>query len=275
MSKHGNTHLFQEQVWTYYTAHGRHDLPWRNPEPDGSFDAYKILVSEMMLQQTQVARVIPKFHQFLDTFPSLEVLAAAPLRAVLVAWSGLGYNRRAKFLHQAAQVIVRDFDSSFPTTMQQLVTLPGVGSNTAGAILAYAFNKPVAFVETNIRSVFIHHFFKDQAAISDKDIRALVTKTLDSTNPRVWYWALMDYGSYFKKSIGNSSIASKSYAKQPAFTGSRRQIRGQALRLLAEHSQTLMTLGTAIADERLQAVLSDLLREGLIQKDGTTYQLGS
>lgn len=275
MSNNGNTQLFQKQVWAYYTDHGRHDLPWRNPEPNGSFDAYKILVSELMLQQTQVTRIIPKFHQFLDVFPSLELLAAAPLSAVLIAWSGLGYNRRAKFLQQAAQLIVRDFGGAFPTTMSQLVTLPGVGSNTAGAVLAYAFNEPVAFVETNIRTVFIHHFFKDQAAVSDKDIRELVIKTLDTTNPRVWYWALMDYGSFLKKSVGNTSIASKSYAKQPAFGSSRRQIRGHVLRLLAQGPQTVAALGAAIADERLQAVLTDLVHEGLIQKDGSIYQLGS
>jgi A/G-specific adenine glycosylase len=262
---------FQELVWDFYRQYGRHDLPWRAAEADGRFDPYKILVSEVMLQQTQVPRVIPKYYEFLAKFPDVRTLAAAPLGEVLSTWNGLGYNRRAKFLWQAAQKVMDDFGGEFPATRGQLETLPGVGPNTAGAILAYAFNQPVAFVETNIRTVFIHHFFKDQAEISDKEILILVEKTLDNARPREWYWSLMDYGSHLKQTVGNLSTASKSYAKQSRFDGSRRQLRGRIIRQLVGGPANRETL--AIADERLDGVLAELAAEGLIQKTGTLYSL--
>lgn len=170
--------VFQETVWEYYRRHGRHDLLWRQPEADGRFDPYKILVSEIMLQQTQVPRVLPKFVEFLTRFPTVQALAAAPLGDVLAAWNGLGYNRRAKFLWQAAQKVVNDFDGVFPSTSEALVTLPGVGANTAGAILAYAFNQPAVFLETNVRTVFIHHFFKDSDLVTDAQLLELVKASL-------------------------------------------------------------------------------------------------
>src|SRR6185437_9030478 len=156
---------FMAQLTAYYEAHGRHDLPWRLPAPDGSFDPYKILVSEVMLQQTQVGRVLPKYQQFLSRFPDVKSLATAPLGDVLKMWNGLGYNRRAKFLWLAAQKIVDGFGGVFPSDVQQLELLPGVGANTAGAIRVYAFNKPAIFIETNIRTVYIHHFFDGQKDI--------------------------------------------------------------------------------------------------------------
>jgi A/G-specific adenine glycosylase len=220
------TSAFQELVWNYYHDFGRHDLAWRQPEPDGSFDPYKIMVSELMLQQTQVQRVITKYKEFLALFPDVASLAQAQLGDVLRVWMGLGYNRRAKFLHQSATMVMADFGSVFPTDTAQLVKLPGVGINTAGAIASYAYNQPVVFVETNIRTVIIHHFFNDHTGIADKDILKLVEQTLDHEHPREWYWALMDYGSYLKQTVGNVSRQSKTYAKQSTFAGSKRQIRG-------------------------------------------------
>ena len=264
---------FQAQVWDYYHDHGRHDLPWRRADPDGSFDPYKIMVSELMLQQTQVARVIPKYYQFLEMFPTIQSLAGAELGDVLRIWTGLGYNRRAKFLQQAGQTIVSDFSGVFPATPQDLVKLSGVGCNTAGAILAYAFNQPVTFVETNIRTVFIHHFFKDESAISDAVILNLVTRSQDSDNPRQWYWALMDYGAFLKQSVGNLSRQGKSYTKQSSFIGSRRQIRGHVIRLLSTSSQTAAALEAHVVDDRLPAVLAELLAEDLIKLDGQAYGL--
>ena len=266
---------FQNVVWAYYEAHGRHDLPWRIPEPDGSFDPHKVLVSEIMLQQTQVARVMPKYQNLIYRFPTVELLAAAPLREVLKEWNGLGYNRRAKFLHQAAQVVVRDFGGNFPEDIQELVKLPGVGKNTAGAVLAYAFNKPVSFIETNIRTVYIHHFFKDQADIPDTAIVELATQTLDRQNPRVWYWALMDYGTYLKRTVENLNKLSKHYNRQTPFEGSRRQVRGKVLRLLASGPLTTHALRDSIADERLDDVLRGLSSEGLIRRSGDSYRLGT
>lgn len=257
------TQTFRKVVWEYYQAQGRHDLPWRQPETDGTFDPYKILVSEIMLQQTQVGRVIPKFQEFLEKFPSFTALANAPLGEVLKSWNGLGYNRRAKFLWQAASMVMQEYDGRLPEQLDQLVKLPGVGQNTAGAILAYAYNTPVVFIETNIRTVFIHHFFSTVNEVTDKEIIALVAKTLPD-NPRGWYWALMDYGSHLKQTVGNLNQQSRQYTKQSAFHGSRRQIRGKVLRLLAEGGYTRQQLARDIPDDRLPDVLADLTKEGLI-----------
>lgn len=226
-----------------------------------------------MLQQTQVARVIPKFNEFLINFPDLATLAAAPLSDVLKAWSGLGYNRRAKFLWQAASYVQTELQGVFPSTQPELIKLPGVGKNTAGAILAYAFNEPVVFVETNIRTVYIHHFFQDQTDVPDAAIQDLVAATLDREHPREFYWALMDYGSNLKQTVGNLSRHSKGYAKQSAFEGSRRQVRGQILRALADGPKNQQQLSTIVADDRLPEVLQDLLGEQLIQHSHGVWTL--
>lgn len=270
---HAETTKFNEILWAYYAAHGRHDLPWRQPESDGTFDPYKILVSELMLQQTQVKRVIPKFHEFLMKFPTSARLAAAPLADVITLWSGLGYNRRAKFLWQAAQMIEQDFNGHFPTSVSDLVKLPGVGKNTAGAIATYAFNQPAVFIETNVRTVYIYHFFKDQSDIPDAAIHELLQATLDTERPREFYWALMDYGSYLKQTVGNVSRYSKGYVKQSTFEGSRRQVRGQVLRALADGSMTEQELAKSISDDRLSAVLRDLAAEQLIVHREGRYDL--
>ena len=264
---------FKETVWDFYHDHGRHDLPWRLAEADESFDPYKILVSEIMLQQTQVSRVIPKYVQFLGRFPNISSLAIAPLGDVLTLWNGLGYNRRAKFLLHAAQKIVQEFGGNFPTNMNELQRLPGVGMNTAGAVASYAFNQPLVFIETNIRTVFIHHFFKDEVDIPDIAIRTLVEQTLDREHPREWYWALMDYGSFLKQTVGNLSRASKSYVRQSKFTGSRRQLRGAIIRVLLSKSYTRMALVSELPDERLDAVLTELINEGLIHQDGEHFSV--
>jgi len=274
MTQVGDRQIAQLQavVWEFYHQHGRHDLPWRQPNASGHFDPYHILVSEIMLQQTQVSRVIPKYESFLPEFPSFAALAAAPLAQVLKAWSGLGYNRRAKFLWQTALIIVEQYDGQLPATREQLVALPGIGPNTAGAVLAYAFGRPTVFIETNIRTVFIHHFFAEQQAIHDRDIEDLVARSVPD-NARQWYWALMDYGSYLKQTVGNLSALSKHYAKQSTFVGSRRALRGQVLRVLSKRASTGAALAKLITDDRLEAVLADLLSEQLISRYGAYYQL--
>jgi A/G-specific adenine glycosylase len=272
-----DTVKFQQTIMEYYDQHGRHDLPWRQPESDGSFDPYKILVSEIMLQQTQVARVMPKYAEFLADFPDVKALARSSLGEVLIAWSGLGYNRRAKYLLQAAQMIVTDFGGTFPSGLKELEELPGVGPNTAGAIAVYAYNLPEIFIETNIRTVFIHHFFSANGQalsnISDAEIRNLVGETLDRNKPRVWYWALMDYGNFLKRYVGNLNQASKIYAKQSKFEGSRRQLRGAVIRILIYGEQNLEELSRSFTDERLKSVLCELLQEGLIAKTGKFYSI--
>lgn len=262
---------FQEVVWQYY-AEANRDLLWRHPDADGSFDPYKIMVSEIMLQQTQVSRVTPKYQEFLQAFPDVNTLAKAPLSAVLTAWNGLGYNRRAKYLWQAAQVIAQ-LPNGFPTDLAGLVALPGIGKNTAGAILVYAYNQPVVYIETNIRTVYIHHFFVGQTAVSDADILLLVAETLDNDDPRQWYWALMDYGSHIKRTTGNASRSSKSFAKQSTFAGSLRQVRGRVIKQLLAGPRNFDQLSGLIDDPRLKVVVGDLVREELVVFAGDQYRL--
>jgi A/G-specific adenine glycosylase len=269
---HSDIPGFQATVLQYYYENGRHDLPWRQPEPDGTFDPYKILVSELMLQQTQVQRVIPKFETFISAYPSFKSLAVAPLSDVLKMWSGLGYNRRAKFLLQTAQLVTGQYGGGLPHAQVDLITLPGIGHNTAGAIRAYAFNEPVVFVETNIRTVFIHHFFSDEEKVPDSLLIPLIQDSLPD-DVRTWYWALMDYGTKLKQTVGNVSRSSATYAKQSPFHGSKRRVRGQVLRLLTEGPYTFERLGWTVNDERLQSVLDDLVREGFIELNDSHYQL--
>ena len=267
------TATFQATIWEYYHTHKRHDLPWRVVDAAGNLDPYHVMVSELMLQQTQVARVIPKYEAFLRQYSNLQALATAELGAVLQAWSGLGYNRRAKYLWQAANMIVSQYDGAFPATERSLIALPGIGKNTAGAILAYAYNQPVAYIETNIRSVYLHHFFANQVGVSDTKVLVKVSETLDVEHPREWYWALMDYGTHLKKTVGNPSVRSTAYTRQPAFNGSRREIRGQVIRHLTGVNASLAALQYAINDERLESVVTDLLSEGMINLSGDQYRL--
>lgn len=266
-------------AWEFYRTGARSDLPWRQPEADGSFDPYKILVSELMLQQTQVPRVVPKFAAFVQRFPTTQRLAEAPLGEVLRAWQGLGYNRRAKFLWQAARTIMEDFEGQLPQTAAELIRLPGVGANTAGAILAYAFNQPAVFVETNVRTVCIYHCFRDESAVSDAQVQeAMRAAVAHEPDPRDWYWAIMDYGTYLKQTIGNAARLSASYARQSAFAGSRRQLRGQVLRSLVEEPRTIAAMSLDANDPRLPDVIATLIDEGLIVRVAgrdTFYALAS
>ncbi len=267
-----STKQFQAVVWEYYRQHGR-QLPWRSLV-GGELNPYHVLVSELMLQQTQVTRVVPKYQEFLIAFPTIEALAGADLAQVLTLWSGLGYNRRAKFLWQAAQVVVAEHGGVIPDTRDELVVLPGVGANTAGAILAYAFNKPEVFVETNIRTVYLHHFFSDEVGVSDVQLRKKVSDTLEITNPREWYWALMDYGAHLKSTQPKHLHRALAHTKQSRFEGSARQLRGKALRLLAESPWSRQELELELADERASKVLDDLLTEGLIHYTNGVVSLG-
>jgi len=252
--------LFQRTVWDYYRANKR-IMPWRTePTP------YYVLVSEMMLQQTHVPRVRQKFASFIRHFPTLQSLAATKLSDVLKAWSGLGYNRRAKFLWQAANMVVNDYAGVLPANQKDLIRLPGIGPNTAGAILAYVYNQPVVFIETNIRSVYIHHFFDDSnEAVSDDDLRVVIAATIPQESPRDWYWALMNYGTHLKATIGSNLQRVKNYKPQSRFEGSRRQIRGQVLRqLAAAPGLSQLELAALITDERCDEACQALLAEGLI-----------
>jgi A/G-specific adenine glycosylase len=238
-------------------------MPWRD-----NTDPYIVLVSEIMLQQTQVYRVLPKFQEFMETYPTIKDLAKAPLGDVLKLWTGLGYNRRAKFLSEAARKVVTDFASVVPTSLENLMTLPGVGPNTAGAIMVYAYNQPAVFIETNIRTVYFHHFFTgDNQEVSDKELRELVTQTLDTENPREWYWALMDYGAYLKAQTGGYLVKSKHYVKQSPFKGSLREMRGYIIRQLSEGplpAARLRGMIEATDDPRFAVALEALIAERMV-----------
>jgi len=253
---------FQKVVLSYYHAHKR-SLPWRK-----TADPYHILVSEVMLQQTQVPRVIEKYKQFIKTFPTINILAAASMHSILNCWQGLGYNRRALWLKKIAQEILENHHGIIPQNIDALDALPGIGRATAASICAFAFNQPTVFIETNIRSVFIHHFFDDKTFVNDLRIVALVKQTLYRRNPRQWYWALMDYGTSIKKNNTNPNRKSAHYHKQTPFIGSHRQLRGKIIRaLLRENNRAFISLQkeTGATTKDLRAQLKQMHSEHLVQ----------
>lgn len=258
-------HTFQTIIYTYYRAHGR-TFPWRETE-----NPYHILVSEIMLQQTQVQRVIHTYLQFIHTFPDFSSLAGAPLQRVLHLWHGLGYNRRALHLKRIAEIVATQFDSTLPCNPDVLQTLPGIGKATAGAIAAFAFNEPTVFVETNIRSVFIHFFFQDKPTVKDKEIYPLVEQTLDTAAPRTWYYGLTDYGVMLKKLYKSLNKKSYHYQKQSPFKGSDRQIRGKILKTLIARPHTKSELIHVVGGtpERVEKILLQLEKEKFIRNDDT------
>lgn len=259
---------FQELIWQQGHQLYR-DMPWREDTRP-----YFVLVSELMLQQTQVDRVIPKFNAFIAAFPTEEALALASLAEVLILWQGLGYNRRAKYLHDAAKMITTDYNGVFPTTYDQLLRLPGVGPNTAGAIMTYAYNQPLVFIETNVRTVYFEHWFADQDSVSDDELRLVVGKTLDYEHPREFYWALMDYGSWLKRQGAGRLGQSKHYKKQAALKGSVREIRGQIVRVLSSGDLPQEELERVVTyDERFAPALAGLLRDGLVTQTKSILHL--
>ena len=241
-------------------------MPWRETR-----DPYRILVSEIMLQQTQVSRVLKKYPEFIKKFPTLKSLANSSLQSVLQAWVGLGYNRRAKSLQKSAQIIMKEHKDKVPASLAELDFLPGVGKATAGAILAYAYNKPEVFIETNIRNVYIHFFFKDKKSIKDRDLLPLVKMTLLKRNPRMWYYALMDYGNMQKKLFGNANQTSAHYTKQARFKGSFREVRGKIVKILALQGKVKQeNLYERInSDKRkITEAVNILIKEGLVSRKG-------
>jgi A/G-specific adenine glycosylase len=262
---------FVKKVQSFYRTHGRHTLPWRKTK-----NPYHILVSEVMLQQTQVDRVVPKYKAFLSRFKTVHNLADASLKDVLILWQGLGYNRRAKMLHACAQEVVRAYGGKFPRTHATLVKLPGIGPYTASAVMAFAYGIATPLIETNVRTVYLHHFFKDVDDVHDVEILKIVNKTLPQEAVREWYWALMDYGSYLKKEVGNLNTQSKHYTKQSAFKGSDRQIRGAIIRTLTTGNAKRLRLHTLLSefeDIRIDAQLQRLEEEGIISFVKGTYTL--
>jgi A/G-specific adenine glycosylase len=272
-----STHNFLHVLTDFYAQNVR-TMPWRVPCDDGSYDPYRIFVSEIMLQQTGVSRVAPKFEQFLQTFPTIHALADASLAEVLPLWLGLGYNRRAQYLLEAAQKLS---DAAEPWLYENLVSLKGISHNTAAAIIVYSYDQPMIFIETNIRTVMIYHFFRNHTAVHDTDILDKLAqvvpwntpKPTQLHSPRQFYYAMMDYGTYLKSTYGNISKQSKGYVKQSAFMGSRRQIRGQVIANLVNGPMQIKDLQSSLNDPRLLGVLDTLEREKMVTIQGTFVML--
>lgn len=256
-----STTVFRNTVWDHYHRNGR-SLPWRKTRV-----AYRIFLSEIMLQQTQVSRVTKKYREFLKVFPSFTALANASQADVLRAWQGLGYNRRALNLHRAAAVIGERHNGRVPCDRDALLELPGIGAATAGSLQAFIHNIPSAFIETNIRSVFLHFFFPERGAVSDREILPLVEKTVDRENPREWYYALMDYGVFLKGS-GNPNIRSAHYSRQSPFKGSNREVRSAILAYVLKHGhvEKKNLYALRFPADRVDRNVSALEREGFIRQ---------
>jgi len=256
---------FQKKILDFYKNQGRHDLPWRHTR-----DPYKILISEMMLQQTQVSRVQGKYKEFLHAFPTLKKLAGASLFDILHIWQGMGYNRRARYLHDTAHSILRDHKGIIPTNEQTLRTFPGVGEYTANAILTFARNETQVFIETNIRRTFIYYFFPNQSGVGDRHLFPLIKQTLYVKDPRTWYYALMDYGAQLPKIIKeNPNIKSAHYTKQTTFKNSVRELRGKILRILILGPHTFNKISSLCDnDVRITYTLNMLIKDKLIKNEG-------
>ena len=265
------------------------DLPWRR-----TYDPYAIWISEVMLQQTQVSRVDGRWQRWLERFPTVDALAAAAPSDVLEEWQGLGYNRRALSVHRAAQAI-SEAGGIFPQDPKELVKLPGIGPATAAGICAFAFNLHGVYLETNVRTVFLHELYPQAEGVPDSELVPLVELTCPASvanaadaaatelTPRSWYYALLDYGAYLKKTIPNPSRRSKSHVKQSRFEGSHRQKRAELLRVLLAHKdeggaefetlhqelcQIEVNAGRETLDEQVTlGLLEELAKEGFCQKN--------
>ncbi|HIH15049.1 MAG TPA: A/G-specific adenine glycosylase [Nanoarchaeota archaeon] len=269
-------HPLQKTILLWYEEHGR-KLPWRETQ-----NPYKILVSEMMLQQTQVDRVIPKYHSFLTRFPTVHSLAEASPGEVLQYWSGLGYNRRALYLHQCAQALVKE--KNFPETVEELQKLPGLGSYTAAAVLSFALNKDVVVIDVNISLLYKRIFFPKI------NVEKIALDVLPSGRSRDWHNALMDLGSLYchrknpdcvhcplQKLCASAGDKKKIFStwqrkKVQSFKSSNRIVRGVILKLLIKKDgQSIERILTSLDAQGIkrekylfQNILVRLEEDGLI-----------
>jgi A/G-specific adenine glycosylase len=254
---------FSSIIKHHFQHYGR-QFSWRS-----EITPYRVVVSEIMLQQTQTSRVEQKFERFIEQFSGFEQLARAEFSEVLGAWKGLGYNRRARYLHDIGALVTEQYGGELPDEPDVLQRFSGIGRATAASICVFAFNKAYPFVETNIRTVFIHFFFSKAQKIDDPSILDLVKKTMDQSEPRRWFYGLMDYGVMLKKTVGNLNRQSAQYTRQSRFEGSDRQVRGRILQaLLDERMLSAGELASRLGEdeERVLALAGALIREGLIKR---------
>ena len=264
---------FRKIVLDHYQKNGR-NLPWHHTDPWG------VAVSEFMLQQTRVERVLQFWENWMSLWPNPRSLAKAEMEEVLRAWCGLGYNRRCFYLKHTASIIVNKYNSIIPKTSKELLELPGVGPYMAGAIACFGYNSPEVFIETNIRSAVLHCFFPDKNDIKDKEIFPVLQAALDyciqkGDAPKVWYYALMDYGAMLKKT-GNPGRRSAHYARQSPFIGSFRQARGKVMRTLASMGPSKaeeIAIVSGLATDKLYRVLERLEKESMVAETEGVYRI--
>lgn len=259
------------------------DLPWRRTR-----DPYGIWISEVMLQQTQVSRVDGRWQRWLARFGSVEELAAARTADVLEEWQGLGYNRRALALQRAAAAVV-EAGGEFPRDAKRLTALPGVGPATAAGIRAFAFDLHGVYLETNVRAVVLHELFAGREGVADRELVPVVEATCPpdggfasdpADDPRSWYYAMLDYGAYLKRTCPNPARRSKAHVRQSRFEGSRRQKRAALVRALlsAGVPRSAADLARAVEDEGIELparlaeeLLAELAGEGFCHGEGGSW----
>ncbi|MDD1723984.1 MAG: A/G-specific adenine glycosylase [Methanospirillum sp.] len=257
---------FNRMLREFYRQN-RRPMPWRvNLSP------YRVLVSEMMLQQTQVSRVTQKFPGFIAVFPDFQTLGVASLEDILRSWQGLGYNRRAKYLQAIARTVTDKWNGELPDDPAVLETLPGIGKATAGSIVTFTWNYPLVFIETNVRRVFLYHFFPGKDPVPDREIYPVIERMLDRSNPREWYYAVMDYGAFLSGRVSNPNRRSSHYAVQSPFGGSDRQVRGGIIRMLLSHGpmpreDLVRRCGTD--ETRSGDILSRMINEGILKDNSS------
>jgi A/G-specific adenine glycosylase len=268
--KNKSLDAFRKTVYGLYRKNPR-NLPWRKTR-----NPYRILVSEIMLQQTQAERVLAKYPRFIKTFPDFCSLQKASLSDVLHAWQGLGYNRRAIALKSIAGIVMEKYCGKLPEYEDELAGLPGIGKYSSAAISVFAFQRPAVLIETNIRRVFLHFFFPDREGVRDAELLPLIQSSLDMNNPREWYYALMDYGVMLKKNGENPNRRSAHYKRQKPFHGSGRQVRGMVLRyILQKRECTKKELNDALVlpSEKIENALEQLVKEGFLKKERKRYSV--
>jgi A/G-specific adenine glycosylase len=265
----GEVYKFQSFILRWWKRNKR-DLPWRH-----THDPYLILVSEIMLQQTQVFRVIAKYLEFIGRYPTVIDLANATLSDVIRIWKGLGYNRRALNLYSAGKMVVEKFGGVFPKTEEQLCSLPGVGLYTARAVLVFAMKRDVAMVDTNIRRIITHHFFGDIPQ-SPRIIQAAADALVPKAKSWEWHQALMDYGALAMPRNRNR----KQFTNTIPFKDTPRFIRGRIIDLLRDGNMRQSNLiqkcseNSKKSEDFIAEQINALIREQMISKTGGVLRLG-
>lgn len=270
---------FRRRMWNWYTHNGRHQLPWRRTR-----NPYKVLVSELMLQQTQVSRVLPKYKTWCRRFPTTQSVARAKLAEVLTCWQGLGYNRRALNLHRLCMVVEDEYGGKLPAVVAELESLPGIGPYTARAVASFAYETPVAVVETNIRKVILHYFFQAKQRVTEQEIVRVAEQLLDRRRPREWNWALMDYGALQRAGFGavNPNRRAAAYRRQSPYQGSMRQLRAAVMKCVltrrvvdqaALKRYLSLRRSSVLQIKKLPSILRQLVIEGFLEKTKTQYRV--